>query len=315
MKIKYLFYVLVIALGSRSVKAQTIPANVHKILFLGNSITYSGGYIVDIEAYFKVRYPKQQVVFINEGLPSETVSGLTEKGHAGGRFPRPDLHERLDRVLKLTKPDLVFACYGMNDGIYMPFDEGRFQKFKDGINWLHQKVEATGVKIIHVTPPVFDGLKGKNEVYASVLDRYSDWLLQKRKTDSWEVVDLHYPMKAYLEAHRKVDSAFAINGFALAKDGIHPDDAGHWIMAKQLLIYLGEKDAARFPDIESAVIDKPNGLEVLKLVTERQSFMKDAWLTTAGHTRPEMNVGLPLPEAEARALQIENEIQALLEAK
>jgi len=31
---------------------------------------------------------------LNLGLPSETVSGLSEPNHAGGAFPRPDLHER-----------------------------------------------------------------------------------------------------------------------------------------------------------------------------------------------------------------------------
>ena len=31
------------------------------------------------------------------GLSSETVSGLSEPGHAGGAFPRPCLKERLER--------------------------------------------------------------------------------------------------------------------------------------------------------------------------------------------------------------------------
>src|SRR5207245_1329485 len=114
--------------------AQDIPFNVKRIVFLGNSITYAGNYIIDIEAYFITHYPGRHIEFVNVGLSSETVSGLTEPGHAGGRFPRPDLHERLDRVLAQTKPDLVFASYGMNDGIYMPFDTRRFSKFKEGIN-------------------------------------------------------------------------------------------------------------------------------------------------------------------------------------
>ena len=107
--------------------AQSIAPGIKRILFLGNSITWAGNYVNDVEAYLRVQYPKRQLEFINVGLSSETVSGLSEPGHAGGSFPRPDLHERLSRVLKQTKPDLVFACYGMNDGIYMPFDNERFQ--------------------------------------------------------------------------------------------------------------------------------------------------------------------------------------------
>ena len=87
-----------------------------------------------LEAYFVTRYPGRTIEFINVGLPSETVSGLSEEGHAGGQFPRPDLHERLGRVLEQIRPDLVFACYGMNDGIYLPFNEERFEvQTRDGM--------------------------------------------------------------------------------------------------------------------------------------------------------------------------------------
>src|SRR5205085_2661267 len=77
--------------------------NVHRILFLGDSITYAGQYVEDIEAYYVTRFPGRHFEFINVGLSSETVSGLSEEGHAGGKYPRPDLHERLGRILAKTK--------------------------------------------------------------------------------------------------------------------------------------------------------------------------------------------------------------------
>src|SRR5579862_3299007 len=141
-------------LTASSAYAQKIDAKVKRIVFLGNSITWQADYVNDVIAYLTVNYPNRHFDFINLGLPSETVSGLSEPGHANGEFPRPDLHERLQRVLDQTKPDLVFACYGINDGIYMPFDTGRFRKFKEGINWLHAQVVKTGAQIIHITPPV-----------------------------------------------------------------------------------------------------------------------------------------------------------------
>jgi lysophospholipase L1-like esterase len=287
--------------------------SVHRIVFLGNSITYTGNYITDIEAYFITHYPNKEYQFINMGLPSETVSGLSEPGHADGKFPRPDLHERLDRVLALTKPDLVFICYGMNDGIYLPLDAGRFQKFKDGLIDVHNKVVKTGARIIHLTPPYYDELKGKNRGYEATLDKYADWVLAQHKSAGWKVIDIHYPMKRFTEAHRKVDSAFGIAAFALAEDGVHPGEAGHWIMAKQVLLYLGEREATATPDIHAALAATPHGEAILKLVTERQSMMKDAWLTAAGHKRPMMNVGIPLDEAIEKYEEIEKEIHRLLE--
>ena len=288
-------------------KSQTysIPDNVKRIVFLGNSITYMGQYVSYIEAYLTNQYPEKHFEFINIGLPSETVSGLSEPDHAGGKFPRPDLHERLERVLTKIKPDLVFACYGMNDGIYMTFDDSRFQKYRDGINWLHEQVIKSGASIIHITPPIFDELKGK--AYANVLDIYSDWLISCRYTSNWEVIDIHWPMKKYLEEQRQIDSTFIYAG-----DGVHPNETGHFIMARQILLYLGEKEITKVNDIRNALSKYKNGGAILNLVEKRQEIMKDAWLTYTGHKRPEMKIGLPIAEAQKEYDEIDKQIQALL---
>ncbi|HWK03848.1 MAG TPA: SGNH/GDSL hydrolase family protein [Puia sp.] len=282
------------------------PKKVHRILFLGNSITYDGKYIVDIEAYFTTHYPRKHFEFINVGLPSETVSGLSEPNHAGGKFPRPDLHERLARVLALAKPDLVFACYGMNDGIYLPFDGERFRKFREGILWLHRQVVETGAILIHLTPAVYDEQNGGSKGYALVLDRYSEWLLQQKDSLGWKVADLHFPMQQYLKERRLANPAFAFAG-----DGIHPDSLGHWIMAREILSYLGEKGVRDAESIQAVLAGLPQGAVILRLVGEKQGVMKDAWLTAAGHTRPGMNVGLPLEQARVKEGEIKEEIRAL----
>jgi len=279
--------------------------NVHRIVVLGDSITYAGQYVEFIEAYYSSRFPDRQLEFLNLGLPSETVSGLSEDGHAGGQFPRPDLNERLGRVLKKTKPDLVIACYGMNDGIYLLFSDERFQKFKDGIQRLHERVTAAGAKIIHVTPPTFDEVKGGHPGYSQALDRYSDWLLEQR-TKGWAVVDLHGPMNRYLAERRQRDP-----NFFLAGDGVHCNETGHWIIAKQILLYLGAMDLENIDDAAAMLAGYPNGPALLKLIQQRQRMVKDAWLTDVEHQRPGMNKGLPLAEATTKAAAIETEILQL----
>ncbi|MFT3748606.1 MAG: SGNH/GDSL hydrolase family protein [Agriterribacter sp.] len=290
--------------------ADPFPKKVKRILFIGNSITYAGKFVTDIETYFTINYPDKHYGFINVGLPSETVSGLSEEGHADGRFPRPDLHERLARVLAATKPDIVFASYGMNDGIYQPLDEQRFQKFRDGITWLHNAVIKSGAKIVHLTPPVFDEKNGGQPGYAEVLDKYSEWLLSQRYTAKWEVADIHFPMKKYLLDHRAKDVSFA-----LAKDGVHPGDEGHWLMAKQVLLYLNEDKVTDIASFNDVISTHPNGEKILQLVAEKQSIMKDAWLTATKHTRPEMKVGLPLKEAKNKAKQIDDQVRNLVSGK
>ncbi|QMU30386.1 SGNH/GDSL hydrolase family protein [Adhaeribacter radiodurans] len=313
-RLRFSFIFILIQILAAPVFAQKIAPNVKRILFLGNSITWAGIYVNDIEAFITAQNPSQQIEFINVGLSSETVSGLSEEGHAGGSFPRPDLHERLARVLTKTKPDLVFACYGMNDGIYLPFDESRFTKFKEGINWLHNEVVKTGARIIHLTPPDYDEQRGKSLGYAAVLDRYSDWLLSQRSS-KWEVIDIHYPMQKYLRAHLVVDATFNLSGFALALDGIHPGETGHWIIAREVLSYLGFKEVANSPGIIESLLQLPDATQYVKVVTERQNLMRDAWLIETKHKRPGLPVGLPLNEAKSKSEELRQQIQSLLQGK
>ncbi|WP_343328568.1 SGNH/GDSL hydrolase family protein [Polaribacter staleyi] len=286
-------------------QAYEIKDNIKRIVFLGNSITYQGGYIDYIDTYLSIKYPEKNYEIINVGLPSETVSGLSEPNHAKGAFPRPDLHERLDRILTKTKPDLVLACYGMNDGIFMPYDDNRFKKYKDGVNWLHDKIKKFGAEIIHITPPIYDEQKGK--AYANVLDIYANWLISNRYTSNWNVIDIHSPMKKNLEKQRLLDSTFVF-----AKDGIHPNKKGHFLIAKHILIYLGQTEFTKIDDIKSFLSTYQNGKKILSHVEKKQAIMKDAWLTSIGHLRPRMKLGLPIDEARQNTIEIEKQIRLLL---
>ena len=128
-----------------------------RVVFLGDSITQAGGYVAFTTYYLEKLYPKKDFDILGLGLASETLSGLSEDGHAGGKFPRPCLFERLGRVLEKAKPEVVFACYGMNDGIYLPLDKDRFAAFQKGVTKLIEQCQKAGVKQIYlVTPPIYD---------------------------------------------------------------------------------------------------------------------------------------------------------------
>ncbi|MEQ1861235.1 MAG: SGNH/GDSL hydrolase family protein [Chthoniobacteraceae bacterium] len=303
-------------LAASVARAEFLPG-VKRIVFLGDSITYSGQYVDQFDAYLSVGFPDREFEVIDVGLPSETVSGLSEPGHAGGKFPRPDLHERLDRVLAKTKPDLVVACYGMNDGIYAPFSEERFAAYRAGIEKLRAKVAAAGAQIVHLTPPVFDPepIKAKTDpsgkdpavMFAgyddSVLSHYAEWLLSKRE-DGWRVVDIHRVMRSILDARRAAEP-----GFAFAKDGVHPSEAAHWIFSMELVGELSGADRPAAMELMNRLRDPAFAPDFLKLIRQRGRLLADAWLTEAGHKRPGMKAGLPVAEAEARAKELTERIR------
>src|SRR5262249_35798259 len=160
-------------------------------------------------------------------------------GHANGQFPRPDLAERLERVLKVTQPDLVIACYGINCGIYQPLDPERFERYQEGIRRLKSQVEEAGATLVLITPPFFDDARApRGFSYNAVLDEYSDWLLERRK-EGWLVVDLHGPMAREVARRRMSDPEFT-----LQPDGVHPNAAGYWFVARQLIGWFGDAAAA-----------------------------------------------------------------------
>lgn len=152
-----------------------------RVVFVGDSITQSGLYVSFIAYYLNRLHPDQDFDIISLGLASETLSGLSEEGHAGGRFPRPQLFERLARLLEKAEPEVVFACYGINDGIYLPLDEQRFAAFRAGVTRFIEQCREAGVgEIFLITPPIYDAPPEAEPPYDAVMAAYAAWLYADR---------------------------------------------------------------------------------------------------------------------------------------
>jgi len=305
-KIRYKKPLLRILLSAFALTCSNVQANDNfeilkeskKLVFFGDSITYGGEYVVLFERWLTVNHPELSLEILNQGIPSETVSGLSEPGHLRHGFPRPDLHERLDRALKALDPDLIIACYGINCGIYKPFDEDRFNSYKDGLQRLKAKAEAQGVKIIFMTPPVYDKPNPKFN-YDDVMKAYSEWLLSKRE-DGWRVINLHAIMKKKLAEKRTKDP-----NFKYSRDGIHPGTEGHELMAQQIINFFAVKAPLNDPQTNSYG-------RLLMFLRERMRVQRDAWLTEIGHKRP-MRKGKSLADADKIAAENTVQIQQNLE--
>ena len=231
-----------------------------RVVLLGDSITYAGGYAQYLEAFLATRFPEREIEVINLGLASETVSGLSEPDHP---WPRPNVHTRLAQALKL-KPDWVVACYGMNDGIYYPFSEERLEQYRQGIRKLVEQSRAAGARVILMTPSAFDPVPVRQSLlplgapkyswmrpyadYDSVLSRYSAWLLTLRSGDL-PVADAHGTVRSHLEVARPSGAAYVLAG-----DGVHPNASGQWLIAEALLTALGAPRTADEADLDARAL-------------------------------------------------------------
>lgn len=264
-----------------------------RVLFLGDSITYDGRWTTLVESALRHTADYRSAEIFNLGLPSETVSGLSEPNHAGGKFPRPDLHERLSRVLPALKPTLVIACYGMNDGIYLPPDPEREAAYQKGIMDLKAEVEKTGAKIVFLTPPLHqaDQPSDRPERYDVVLDHFATWLNSKR-SEGWMVGDIRPSLRLAIREEKQKNPAFVY-----ANDSVHPGDLGHEFIARAVTNSI-------WPLLKLPGQPRFDQGEALNLIRERQNLLKLAWLSETRHIRPGIPKGLPIDAANTRATSL-----------
>ncbi|MGB0373029.1 MAG: SGNH/GDSL hydrolase family protein [Opitutales bacterium] len=267
------------------------------ILFLGDSITQRGTYVSYFESWLVNQFPDLRFEIINAGLGSETVSGLSEEGHAKGKFPRPCIFERLERVLAKTHPDLIIACYGMNCGIYLELDEERFDQYRHGLMRLRAVAKQYGAEVIHVTPPIYDNKGKRGFDYDDVLSAYSSWLVEQRE-QGWLVADLHSEMRAKVDFLKDENPRFTVQ-----KDKVHPNDQGHWMMAESLFAYFGKEGAAPLNSVDDLVT--PNQFQAIH--QRMQTFQKAIHAETKP-LRPGVPMGGDLETARDVAKQLESAI-------
>ncbi len=279
-----------------TVRAQTVDALANRqVVVLGDSITQDGRYVTFLTYYLEKLHPQQQFQIYGLGLSSETLSGLSEEGHAGGKFPRPSLFERLGRLFERIKPAVVIACYGMNDGIYQPLDAERFAAFKTGVTRLITDCQAAGVaQVVLVTPPIFDAppdAPGFN--YDTVLTAYAAWEMSLTPPGV-QVIDLHTAMR---QARAKRSEIFS-------KDKIHPGDDGHLVMAKTILAGFG----VQVPDEPIATILAD---PLYRLVQDKRGLLSDRWLKHIGYNREKLVTPQALDDTEQKVAKLQTEIDAL----
>jgi lysophospholipase L1-like esterase len=270
-----------------------------RVVFLGDSITQAGGYVAFTTYYLERLHPEKSFDVLSLGLASETLPGLSEKGHAGGKFSRPCLSERLGRLLEEAKPEVVFACYGMNDGIYQPLDKDRFAAFQKVVTKLIERCQKAGVKQVNlITPPIYDHAPKAGEVdYDAVLAEYAKWETGL-KTPGVMVIDLRAAMRKARDARAE----------PFSKDRVYPGDDGHLLMARTILAALGVK-----PPDETVAAVKADPL--FELVERKRALWSAAWMKHVGYTREATVTPQPLGTAEVDAAKLQDEIDALRRKK
>ena len=184
----------------------------------------------------------------------------------------------------------------MNDGIYHPFDEGRFAKYREGVEALIARCRKAGIPLYLITPPPFDPEPVHNKLRPAdaaehgwlapydryqedVLARYAEWI-GEQGGDGVTIIEAQGPILDFLRGER-IDRKHA--DYRLSGDGVHMNADGHWLIARAILARL-------LGEIPSPVVAEVDAASLRALHGEVSDVRREA-----GGVRFSVTTKLPMP--------------------
>jgi lysophospholipase L1-like esterase len=202
------------------------------VVFYGDSITAQRLSTRFVEDFVLTRYPDLHISFVNAGVPGDQVSG----GYAG------KMNERVQRDVQPYHPGMITVMLGMNDGWWGAESPQVDEFFKKGYLELLTKLQevAPSAALTLIRPSPYDEITHDTEfpLYSRVIDDLANdvakMAIERQTLGDGKVflADFHQPM---IDALKKAKAQSPAIAALIVPDRIHPSEAGHWIMAANLL--------------------------------------------------------------------------------
>jgi lysophospholipase L1-like esterase len=230
------------------------------VVMIGDSITEQHLYSNYVEMWTVTRFPAWKLTFRNTGIGGDTSTG------GNNRFKRDVLRYH---------PTAMTVDFGMNDGGYGGFNEGRFKAYYNGLQGMADQAKAAKIRAAWVTPqPLDNGDQGKTALvgYNKTLEQFSEQGVKDvAEKNGGLFVDQFHPYLTVLDKARgEMDKYNRIT----AGDAVHPGPPGQSLMAASILKGL------HFPALVASVeIDAAKGsATATKNCTVAQLGTKDGGL-------------------------------------
>ena len=192
-----------------------------KVVFFGDSITQAG---VQKGGYIDVL---QNMIDANGAADKFELNGA---GIGGNKIY--DLYLRMDKDVLEKKPDVVVIWVGVNDVWHKSsFGTGTdFDKFGGFYDAVVKKIQATGAKVIVVTPAAIGEKNDYSNAQDGDLNAYSSWIRKYAKNNALGLVDLRTVFHEYSLANNPDNNTKGI----LTTDGVHLNEKGNALVAEQM---------------------------------------------------------------------------------
>ena len=199
-----------------------------RIIFFGDSITEQGvkpnGYVTIVGGDLKTRYPDLAIEIIGAGVSGNKV---------------PDLQKRLSRDVIERKPTTVVIYIGINDVWHWNLNNIKGttkEEFEGGLREIIARIQYSGAEVVLCTPTVIGEKRDSSNSQDAMLNEYSAISRKVAKDRGIRLCDLHSAFVAYLAEHNMENKGEGI----LTTDGVHLNDEGNKLVAKELLKYYSK---------------------------------------------------------------------------
>jgi len=204
-----------------------------RLAIVGDSITEQRMYSRLIETYLTACTPELEVTVRQYGWSGEKTDGFLR---------------RMDNDCLRFKPTIVTLSYGMNDARYRPFDVTNGKWYEDHYTAIVRKLKAAGARVVVGSPGCSGKLAtwvksrvGSLEEHNQHLCALRDIAMGVAENEEVAFADVFWPMfKANVIAPGRYPGQTGLEPYELVgRDGIHPDWAGHAMMAYAYLRAMG----------------------------------------------------------------------------
>ena len=192
-----------------------------KVVFFGDSITEAavnkGGYIDVL----------QNMIAANGAADKFELNGA---GISGNKIY--DLYLRIEKDVLEKKPDVVVIWVGVNDVWHKSSSNTGtdFDKFGGFYDAVVKKIQATGAKVIVVTPAAIGEKNDFSNSQDGDLNAYSSWMRKYVKENGLSLVDLRSVFHEYSLKHNPENKDRDI----LTNDGVHLNEKGNALVAEEM---------------------------------------------------------------------------------
>jgi hypothetical protein len=196
-----------------------------RLAICGDSITEQKMYSRIIETYLTVCVPELKATVRQYGWSGETAPGFLA---------------RMTNDCLRFKPTVAMTCYGMNDHGYRAYEAGIGQRYREASVAIVRAFKQAGTRVVQGSPgcvgPKVPWSTNASEAMNLNLCELRNIGMELAAQEEVRFADVFWPMlTSGFAAQQRWGADYAIAG----KDAVHPDWAGHLVMAYAFLKALG----------------------------------------------------------------------------